>query len=359
VLRQSQEWTFMPMYTGDYQGTKGVDDGVGAGTLYQQKMDHKASFGVIRTPPSTAWRLKSSASYKREFLKETRDESWGLGLFDYEKIAVGFEAEDVYREPFSYRLGFDFYRIRFPNYQSLESNAGTDPQGNPLGRELASRNVLDTYNYQLSASVTRPFPYEEPVVSLSAGYSLLFQDWYDQRLVDIRGQLVDKGRRDFLQALSLGAAYPRAVGWFGREARFETSFSLSGSYNGSNQNTYDAARTQFVSDSYSYASFTLGPSFTYSWGDRKRPAWTSLGFRYSSTQYLGRLVQDGDGVYQSEHQYQDRYFLGLTYAYPIARGFYLKAQSNFLWARSNQHYEKTYAYNYRTANCMMGFTYEY
>ncbi|HAM36977.1 MAG TPA: hypothetical protein DEB40_07085 [Elusimicrobia bacterium] len=359
LLRRDSEWSFLPLYVGEYQGIKGVDDGVGAGTLYQQKMDHKASFAALYTPRGGPWKLKPSLSYKREFLKETRDESWGRGLFDYEKLAMGFEAENLYREPFSYRLGMDIYRIRFPNYQSLESNAGTDPQGNPLGRELASRNVLDTYNYQLSASASYPLPYEEPVMSLTAEYGFLYQDYHDQRLVDARGQLADQSRRDFLQTVSMGATYPRPVQVFGEACRLDSSLAFNFAYNGSNQNTYDASRTQFVGDSYSYYSAGGGPTFRMAWGDKKRPAMASLSMRYHHVAYLGRQAQDGDGIYSGSQQWQDRYLLGLNYAYPIARGFYLKVQTNLLWERSNQNYEKTYAYNYQTANYIMGFTYEY
>ena len=52
-------------------------------------------------------------------------------------------------------------------------------------------------------------------------------------------------------------------------------------------------------------------------------------------------------------------FAAAVFAYPISPGFSFKVQANFLWARSNNTYEKTYAYNYRTANYLMGFTYEY
>jgi len=163
VLEFNERWTLIPMWSSDYRGTKGVGEGVGAGTLFQQQMNHRISATGVYKPEDTTWRLKPSLSYKRQFLNETKNEKWGFGLFDFEKIAIGIEAENVYKEPFSYRFGFDAYRIRFPNYDSLESEVGVDPNGNPLGRELAPKNVLDTYNYRLSASGNLPFPYRDPV----------------------------------------------------------------------------------------------------------------------------------------------------------------------------------------------------
>ena len=66
------------------------------------------------------------------------------------------EAENVYKEPFSYRMGYDVFYTRFPNFKSLESKSGVDPAGLPLGRETAGVRTLDTINQQVSFSLTRP-----------------------------------------------------------------------------------------------------------------------------------------------------------------------------------------------------------
>lgn len=359
VLRQNDQWSYLPIYSGNYQGTKGVNDGVAAGTLFQQEMDHRVSFTAIDSLPGTNWKLKPSASYKREFLKETKDEDWGHGLFDYEKIGAGFEAENVYKDPFSYRLGLDLYRIRFPNFQSLESTTGTDPLGNPLRRENAGTNVLDTYNYQLSANGSMPYPYDDPAVSLTGGYSVLYQDYHNETIVDSRGQLEAGTRKDVLQTMTASVGYPRKVTLFDTECQLDTSFGVNLALNLSNQNTFDAAETQFIANSYSYVDAGLGPRASLSWGDKKRPAVVSGNFTFDRTMYLGLLAQDGGGLYTGQHLYENHYGIGLDYRYPIADQFYLKAQANVLFVRSNNHFETTYSYNYTTENYLLGFTYEY
>lgn len=359
VLRKSDQWSFVPIYAGNYQGTKGVNDGVAAGTLFQQEMDHRVSLTAIDSVPGTNWKLKPSLSYKREFLEETRDETWGHGLFDYEKIGLGAEAENVYKDPFSYRFGLDVFRIRFPNFQSLESTSGTDPLGNPLHRENAGTDVLDTYNYQLSASGAVPYPFDDPKVSLSGGYSILYQDYHNETLVDSRGQLGTATRKDFLQTWNASLGYPKPVTLFGEDCRLDSSFGVNFALNMSNQNTFDAAQTQFIADSYSYADVGAGPSATLAWGDKKRPAAVAGSLRYDRTIYFGRQAQDGSGLYTGSRLVQDHYGLGLDYRYPIAPQFYLKAQANVLFVRSNNHFETTYSYNYTTENYLLGFTYEY
>lgn len=360
VLKFNERWSLLPIYSVNYQGTKQVTDPVGSGTLFQQFMDHRVSAMGLYSSPASQWRLKPSAGYKVEFMKETRDEAWGRGLFDYHKAGVGFEAENVYKDPFSYRVSYDFYYVRFPNYVSLESKSGVDPFGNPLGRETAGTRVLDTFNHQVSLSATRPFPYDSPRVSLQAGYSALWQAFPDQPIINRKGQPNDhdpKKRQDFNQSLSLGVGYPRSLG--GGAYQLNSRFGAGLNHNGSNQNTFDAARSVFVSNSYSYYGYSAGPGATLSWGDSKQPAWLSAGLTYSHTRYLGRLAQRSDGGYTSDRQNADRFLLSFGYGYPIAPHFSLKAQANFLWASSNMAYEATYRYAYRTANYLFGFTYDY
>lgn len=359
LVKLSDRWSVLPMYSGGYRGTKGVDDGVGAGTLFQQQMDHTLSVTGLRKIPDTTWRVKPSAGYKREFLKETRDESWGHGLFDYEKIAAGVEFENAYKDPFVFRAGFDVFRVRFPNYESLESRSGVDPFGSPLGRELASKHVLDTYNWQVSASGNRPWPYADPKYVLSGSASFVYKDFLDQRIVQPNGQFQDVGRRDFAQTLGGSVARPVPVHVFGTDGLLNPSFGLNFSYNRSNQNSFDATFARYIGDSYSYWSLGGGPGATLSWGDRKAPTWASASFRWSRQTYLGRLVQDELGVYGSAKQRHDRFTLALAYGYPIAPKLTMTFRTNVLWASSNHKYQKTYSYAYRAMNYLIGVSYEY
>lgn len=360
VMKFDEEWSLLPLYRGNYQGTKSVMDSVGSGTLFQQQMDHRISLAGLYTPVETTWKFKPSLNYKYSLLKETRDESWGGGLFNYETLGVGLEAEKVYRDPFSFRAAYDFYYIHFPNYQSLESKAGVDPNGNPLGREAAGTQVLDTFNQQFNLSVSLPVPYEDPKMSLQTSYRFLWQTFPDQPLINSQGQPnghVPYNRQDFTNNLNLSLSYPRPL--FGGKARMSSAFSTGLAYNGSNQNTFDAGQNKYVADAYSYWSVSAGPSVSVSWGDEKKPSTASLGVTWSRQNYLGRLVQNAAGQYGTDKQHQDRYLVSLGYAYPIAVNFRMVAQTNMLWAKSNMTYEKTYRYSYSTANYLLGFSYDY
>lgn len=357
VLKFGPGKLLLPLYNGSYRGTKNATDPVGAGTLFAQGMTHRVSMGYLRGLEGSTWRVKPSLSYKFEFLKETRDETWGKGLFDTQTAGLGFEAENVYKEPFSYRLGYDFFYTRFGNFKSLESKSGVDPAGLPLGRETAGVRTLDTLNHQLSFVLTRPFPYDKPVASVSLGYRFLWQTFHDQPLVNLAGQFENQNRQDFANALTASLMHPREV--LDGRARLTLGMNTALSYTGSNQNTYDAGQTKFIPDAYSYWSMSAGPATSLSWGDKENPTTASLGFNWSRQSHLGRFVQDGNGLYLNDTQVQDRYALTLGYGVPIATNFRMLAQANFLWTDSNMKYQKTYRYTYSTANYLFGFSYDY
>lgn len=355
----NERWSVLPMYSVSYRGTKGVDDGVGAGTLFQQQMDHATSVTGIRKLESSTWRVKPSAGYKREFLKETRNEDWGKGLFDYEKISAGVELENIYKEPFSFHAGLDVYRVRFPNYESLESRSGVDPFGSPLGRELASKHTLDTYNWQASVSGNRPWPFDDPKLVFSGSYSLLYKDFLDQRIVQVNGQFQDTGRQDFLQTFGGSVSRPMPVRVFGADGRLDLNMGLNLAYNISNQNSFDATFAKYFDDSYSYWTFGGGPGATLAWGDKKAPTWASTSFRWTRQNYIGRLVQDAIGVYESAKQHHDRYTFSVAYGYPIAPKLTMTFRTNILWAASNHKYQKNYSYTYRAMSYLLGVAYEF
>lgn len=359
AAKTGESWSVMPMFVGNYQGTKGVQDSVPAGSLFQQEMDYRASVTGIYQKEGSSWKLKPSASYKYEFMKQVTGETWANGLFDYEKIGMGFEAENIYNDPFSYRFGFDFFRLRWPNYQSLESAVPVDPLGNPLNRSGFNTNVLDTYNVQLSANGSRPYPYDNPSMSLQGGYSILYQSYLDQNVIDQTDAITGGGRVDYLQTLNAGVGYPHDLYLFNSDARLESKLGVTLDYNSSNQNFFDATTVQFFSNAYSYWSYGMGPSVLLSWGEKKRPASLGTSVNYTHLMYLNRQAEDGNGLYTGSTLWQDLYIWGINFAFPISQQFYLKAQTNFLWARSNNTFETTYAYNYRAANYLLGFSYEY
>ncbi|MBI4056926.1 MAG: hypothetical protein HY399_05185 [Elusimicrobia bacterium] len=354
ALKFNEEWSLIPNYYGSFQGTKQVLDLVGAGTLFQQVQNHRLGIKAIYDFDDF-WRFKSSLGYKIELAKETRDEAWGKGLFDYHKPGGGVEVEYVYEEPFSVRLGLDSYYIFFPNYSSLESQRALDFNGEPLARELVGSHVINTWGNMATLSGSCPLG-ERAVVE--GQYLFNYQKYPSQHLVDASGAFTSTLRNDKTHS---GQAAVRLPQKWGASLRGILSFGVGATLVQSNQNNYDARNTLFIAKYYNYQEFKTEPALDLSWeGPQKdRPVGLKLGLAGYYRRYSDRLSQDSTGIYLAEKIHQLTGAINLSLHYPLAPNFGLLFHVQYGNASSNMKFEQFYKYNYTAASYLFGFKYEY
>lgn len=353
AVRYNSRWAFLPTFTSAYQGTRRVVDLLGAGTLFQEQMDHRVSLKAVHSPDGSLWRWKAGAGYRMELLKETKDERWMRGLFDYQSLELGAEAEYVYREPYSLRLTYDYAYTFFPNYRSLESQVSSDFTGQPLSRELAGDRVLDTYANMLGASFDLPFG-----DASSAEFALReTQTLYPrQPIVEESGLLSADKRADYRTDLTAGLRSPVELGV---DLRAVLSANLSAASLISNQNSYDARRTRFLSQYYNYLQLGVGGSVRFDWGDERQPVSAALSLALSRRTYPHRSVQDAAGSYQGDTLRQNTWSLGADLRYPMAPHFALLFELEHGRTTSNYGYAQFYRYDYAATDYLFGLQYEY
>lgn len=350
AMKFSDQWSLVPVYTLNYKGTKQVTDLVGGGTLFQQSQDHAAVVKLVYRP-NNRWSFKPSLGFKHEFLKETKDEKWGQGLFDYSKPSVGFEAEYIYKKPFAVRAAYDFYALNFVNYASLESRLGSD-----LSRELVGADVLDSVNHALSFGGSAGFSAWGHPFGLEASYGLTSRAFPEQKIVLNTGLYDAQERADLAHSASVSALTPIAK---------KEKFKLSGSvdlgfmFNNSNQNNYDASRAVFNENFYDYAAFSLTPAIRLLMGGSKKETQIVLASTLSRQDYASRRVQEAGGAYLSDAINLRTSIITFSIKRPIEEGFHLTMMGAWGESRSNMEHEKVYRYNYKTANYLFGFSYEY
>ena len=352
AVRIDEGIRLVPVIASSYQGTKQVLDLAGAGTLFQEQMDHRLGLRAVFGDEDGPWRIKPHAGFKYELLRETRDERWGHGLFDYRRLGGGLEVEYVYRRPYSVRAGVEDFFTSFPNYASLESQAPADLQGQPLARELAGRHVLDHHGQTAFAAATFPSGRFEAEGRLAVQHVR----YAGQHLVDSTGALGREVRDDFLTALAWTLRMPADLN---TDRRWLGGFSLGAAYNSSDQNSYDAARFKYLPRYYDYGEVSAGAQGTLLFGDRRRPADVSAGLSWSLRSYPHRPTQDETGLYGTGRQRQQALTFSASAHYPMADRWSLAVQFQTGRARSNQHYEQVYAYNYTEMSYLVGVSYEY
>lgn len=342
AVKFSDTFLLIPSAIASYQGTKDVAELAGGSQLFRDSA--KLAFNVRPIVQVGSLRLKPQLGWRMDLLRETKDEKWGKGLFDYRKAAAGLEAEWILNERQWLTFGGDLYSLRFPNYDSLESEQPT------LGRENAGTKTLDSDNTAFSASWNTDTPF--PNVRLSAGASFLSRSYPEQRIVDSAGQLGGGLRKD------TGRTYTASLGWSRALGGVDAALFLEGSQSliRSGQNHYDASSALFIPNFYSYDESALRPSVEFS---LKRKGRFSLSYLWGRRDYQGRPTQDANGAYQSAMVQIKSRTLAASLSIPVAEGFKATAAATLTTSDSNQAYEKLYRYNYNISSQMIGLSYEY
>lgn len=346
VVKFSDQWSLLPTYTGEYRGTRDVQELAGGGTLFQDSMRHSLTFKEVYTA-SPSWKFKGTAGAAMEWLRETKDEKWSDGLFNNRKFSGGVEAEYDATEALGGRLSYDFYALTFPNYQSLESS-----QDATLSRELAGKDVLNSDNHLFTWSGWSPFP-GRMKAEWSVYYNL--RSFNDQPVLDEAGQPTGTGRTD--NTLSLAGTLTSHPWVLGEDFKVLGDVGLSYTMNTSNQNHYDANAGRFFGKYYDYTEWAARPQLTAGLGTTPWIVTGSAG--YAVRQYTDRPVQDASGAYLTAKTHVTEVDASLGLSYPWSKNFKVVASSNLSWSNSNMKYEKTFRYNYRIANYLVGFSYDY
>lgn len=341
-------WSLIPTLFASWRGTKSVQELVGGGTLFQQTQDHSASVKGIFSP-TKLWQFKAGGGYRIQLLKETSDEKWGKGLFDFQKPSANIEVERLINEETSVRVGYDFYAIDFRNFSSLES------QKRDLGRENATAKTLNTTNHGTYFAAKFPFRFlGGQKGSFETSYFFTFRNFSEQKIVLLTGDLSNDLRRDKSQIVTSRFTLP-----FLFKENFKMLAEIRGNYNrlSSNQNNFDASKTQFNENFYAYKEYSVGPNFNFIVG--QKPYIFTAGFNYVRRNYDDRPIQDVSGTYGTERIVANEYYANFAVTYPITKNFSIQALGNLGWFRSNMKFEKTYRYNYVTSTYLMGVVYDY
>ncbi|MFH1368369.1 MAG: hypothetical protein ABII64_04495 [Elusimicrobiota bacterium] len=344
AVKFSDKFTLVNTYLGSYRGTKEVSDLAGGGTLFQDGQNHFVSVkGVYLLKPEL--KLKLGTSYRMELLRETKDEMWGKGLFDYNKLNIGVEGEYTYQKKYSARLGIDQYSLAFPNYQSLESQQTTD-----LGRELAGKNTLNSDNLMILLDLRGNFNF------LKAGviYGSTAKNYPEQPLVLSDSSLSTDKRKDAYTTMGLNVTSSFRIM---QGVVFIPVVDYQSAANDSTQAHYDARKTKYTADYYDYTYTAVTPALNFILGSK--PWAVTLSGSSGRQVYKERLVQDTDGNYAAEKIYVDENIYGIGVVYPVVRNIKLRMLYNYIDSKSNMKYEKSYSYNYISSNYLMGFNLEF
>ncbi len=348
AVRFSNSFSVLPTLQTNYRGTRSAEELAGGNTFFHDTWENGVNVKGVHNLNDN-WSFKENAGYRFKWFRETVDETWNHGLYDYRIMNVGTEIERHWGKKASIGLGYDFSFVRFPNYVSLESGQSSDN-----AREFAGTNVLDNRIHLFSLRMRTPLFWK---MTGSLQTFLSPRDYTDQHVVAVTGLLTETKRKDLFigNNISLDRVFAPI-----QRTRLVTSVFYGYTSLDSNQNHYDATQTQFVGNYYDYAQNAIGTQLTFAFGSKlEAPMLIDLGYSYSHRNYTSRVIQSQNGTYMNEKLSLIEQNLNLGFSYPLSRNFRVKTTTSFGQSKSNNNYEQVYQYNYHNAEYQFGFTYDY
>jgi len=335
-VKFNEKVSLLPGYYATYRGSKSVYELIGGGTLYQDMMSHNITLRLInKISPRTKFKVR--AGYLLNYFRETKDEDWGEGLFDYSKLTGGIEIEKKTAFFEKFILSLDILKVTFPEYASLASEQ--------YGKEVyPGENILDFSGIMLYARILKRLG-EKSILSMNATFTM--KDFPEQNIILKDASFSLDKRKD--RTTYINTVFSKSL-----SSIFSLGISASGIINRSNQNHYDAAEYKFVERFYDYNSYSCGPVFSV--GKKLR---FDINYQYGIKNYKGRLAQDKDGNYTDDKVKNTSNYASLTITYPVRKNLKLKISGNYYSQSSNQDYEAVYEYNYNTSSFEAGVVYEF
>ncbi len=345
AFRWGPRLTVLPSFSVDYRQTRDVQELIGGGFLTQEQSKQTGALKAVWAL-SDRWKIKGYGSFRQELVKETSDEKWGHGLFDYRKTVGGLELERAGALFRSLRAGADMYWVAFPNFDSLSADAEQfGGEINTGTRVLDYRGLDGTLAGDLLLS---------PRTSVSASLAASDRRFGDQNLVQVDGSYAPTRRRDLF--LFASAALRRQLP--SRDFRWASVDSVAGvdlsaGWLNSNQNHYDTDRTIFNDDYYDYVELGVGPRLSLRFNQKLT---VGLGVAWSRRRYGRRPVQDVDGSYLSGNVTTTSWTYRLSLGYPLMDHLDAVLTGAYQDASSNMKYESVYRYNYSSASYFGGLS---
>ncbi|MBL7085402.1 MAG: hypothetical protein ISS43_04775 [Candidatus Omnitrophica bacterium] len=351
VVRLSERDYLIPLYSGLYKRQRQIINEEEGGRLYTTIMNHNFSLMHKHIYPALlTQRITGFASLN--YNKETSDESFGDGLYDYRDYgaSVDYQYNLIKTETDKGTLlfGGKYYFRRYPNFHSLISlSAQAAPEEDEKDQNVFGANSRYTHRFT-----------DKLILSLS--YDFLFKRFSDKYTVDENGILEDKKRKDRVHFFKLDGDYRLSK-------RFILGLDTEIELNNSNQNYYDTMNTPlalgddiFVPHYFNYNRYEIKPSLTYLFPlkENKNIAF-KLAYAYTLRDYPNRNIKNAQNVYQSETQEDRIHAAYLNISYPITKELSFLINADYMHIISNMEYERFYRYDYDLYHLLCGLSYKF
>jgi hypothetical protein len=345
VLLFDPQKSFILLYNGSYRKSKHVyaqDDGP---RLFSEEQLHAftPTFRYAASPSGLV--ISPSFIYTELRLKETADDSWSSGLYNYREKGAGLNLEYTFTAGEMGRNALTLVGQRFgreyPNFKGLAFYAGI--QFEEREKDFAGTLLSAAFNLERFTGI-----------SSKTTLTYLDKDYQDKLVESATGERLDERQHDYVITLSEELFWRAGGPW---------SFSLNGAMavTRSNQNLAEGSFpfVTFHPDYYSFNSFTLSPGVNHTLllaGERSITC--SALYSLKRLAYKSRRAKDASGNLLGK-EVDWNHTLTLRAIYTFSKQWSFGAIAEYNRARSNMEDERIYRYDYEILNLSAGFSYRY
>ncbi len=342
---------FILMYDGQYDRREDLysDD---YGYRKRTEFQRHAITPMLRVDfgENARYSITPSFNYTRTWNKdEGDDDKWNSGLYNYQDAGGGldFDMRDLYGPYGTLKVGVQYYKRRYPNYDSL--------------LDLATGNDVEKDEKDYHGIITR-MEYswiKDAGFSWMSEYSLLFKHLIDKKVVQSNGILdPSEKQEDYVHEFNVRL-------WYSFEEMkggLRLGLDLNGRIYDSNQNyvEFDSptpGNFEVNTDFFDYRSYRISPNIEYTF--ELIPLTAHFACSYEKVKYTDRWAKNSDGTFSYDHQWESTYQTILGFKFDLSEKLSLLSQWEHLEARSNNDDESVYVYDYRSNRFLVGAKYEF
>ena len=321
--------------------------------LFQTRQTHSVSLGY-RYRVASKLDIKGSVDGAFAFNKETRDEKFGKGLYDYRDfggrlgLAWGMDREG--REE-QVNGTIRAYLRKYPNYKSLASeNRKTIASISPEVAKSIGDKEVNPKDFLGAEAMTDAVLWLSPEMRSRFSYAFGMRFYEDRYLRNTQGWYSGTKRTDMLHSMGAKLDWAALPKWVFRTGVDSLFF-------GSNGSAYDwnQPKTAYIPHYYQFLNgvWTVGATWETPLGSELHPS-ISGGLGLGLQGYTDRRAQDSAGKNLSRRQRDFTYSANLGAEWPFTKWLSATLGVNGEATRSNNRFEKYVKYSYEILGVYLG-----
>jgi len=279
--------------------------------------------------------------------KETTDENWYKGLYDYNDNGGGFNGVYIVNESDDEKrtvsFGLQYYKREYPHFISLYTQAGL---GDLEEKEKDQNAMLLIAGYDVIRNSG---------LSYSLSVSQLAKSYIDKKIELETGERSGDKQKDTDYLVSGSFSYRK-------EGSVSMDLDWSVGKTESNQNLAEGTLPNIVfhKNYYGNDSYSMTPGLTYSMMlENGKPLTLKASVLISRVTFTERLTRDANGVLTDIKELDNTHMIMVGAYYSVNDNLTTGFLLNHLRANSNNQYETFYRYNYEILNVSAGIQYHY